>query len=136
MITDIGSIPILVRDAEKAVQWYQEKLGFEIVSDKGHWIAVRPKNSLIIFHLCCECPAWGADTPGGPTGVWLRCGESVQFMDKATGAVIPRSPQENVERTYRELKSKGVEFSEELSESPFGKYAIFKDLDGNEFYIW
>lgn len=39
------------------------------------------------------------------------------------------------ERTYRELKAKGVEFSTELTTESFGTYAIFKDLDGNEFWI-
>ena len=136
MITDLGSIPILVNDAEKALRWYHEKLGFEIVNDKGHWIAARPKNSLTVLHLCGKCSSWGADTPGGQTGIWFKCGESVQFNDESTGAVIPRSQQENVEDTYLELKGRGVEFSTELRDSPLGKYAVLKDLDGNEFYIW
>jgi len=137
MITDVGSIPILVHDAEKAARWYEEKLGFEIVNAKGHWIAVRSRSSSILLHLCGKCPEWGDDTPGGQTGIWLKCGESVElFRNSTTGAMIPRSGQDNVEKTYSELRSKGVEFSKELSDSPWGKYAIFKDLDGNEFYIW
>jgi len=35
------------------------------------------------------------------------------------------------------LRSGGVEFSVELTRTPWaeGKYAIFKDLDGNEFWM-
>ena len=40
-------------------------------------------------------------------------------------------------RPYRELKSRGVEFDVELMEAPWGggKYAIFKDPDGNKFWM-
>jgi uncharacterized glyoxalase superfamily protein PhnB len=48
---------------------------------------------------------------------------------------LPASNPENVERTYFELKRKGVEFSEELTATDWGKYAILKDPDGNEFEI-
>jgi uncharacterized glyoxalase superfamily protein PhnB len=39
------------------------------------------------------------------------------------------------EKTHQMLKSRGVEFEVELTEAPWGggKYAIFKDLDGNKF---
>jgi uncharacterized glyoxalase superfamily protein PhnB len=41
------------------------------------------------------------------------------------------------EKTYQEPKSRGVGFEVELTEAPWGggKYAIFKDLDGNEFWM-
>jgi uncharacterized glyoxalase superfamily protein PhnB len=51
------------------------------------------------------------------------------------GQVIPASKPENVEATYHELKRKGVEFSQELTTTAWGKMAILKDLDGNEFEI-
>jgi uncharacterized glyoxalase superfamily protein PhnB len=55
--------------------------------------------------------------------------------DETTGQVIPASKPEDVERVYLELKKNGVEFSEELATTNWGKYAILRDLDGNEFEI-
>ena len=136
MITDIGSIPILVNDAKSSAKWYNEKLGFEIASNEGHWVAVRPRGSNTIFHLCEKCDAWENDRPGGNTGIWLKSGESETFKDEKSGALIPRSKAGSVDATYAELKKKGVEFSQELADSPWGKYALLKDPDGNEFYLW
>ncbi len=47
----------------------------------------------------------------------------------------PRANPKDVERTYLELKRNGVEFSEELTTTDWGKYALFSDPDGNEFEI-
>jgi predicted enzyme related to lactoylglutathione lyase len=35
--------------------------------------------------------------------------------------------------TYEELSERGVEFSQQPSEQPWGIWAQFKDPDGNEF---
>ena len=53
--------------------------------------------------------------------------------DRESGQLIPASNPDDVERTYLELKKIGVEFSEELTSTDWGKYYILKDLDGNEF---
>ncbi len=136
MISGVGSIAILVRDPKKSAEWYHDKLGFEIVEERGHIVFVRPRGSRgALLHLCGECDAWEGDKPGGRTGVWLHCGEIVLRRDMESGMIIPSSAPEQVERTYEELKGKGVEFSEELTTTSWGKYAVFKDPDGNEFEI-
>jgi catechol 2,3-dioxygenase-like lactoylglutathione lyase family enzyme len=114
MIEGIFSVAVLVKDAERAAEWYRDKLGFEVMKD-GHWVTCRPPGSKVQFHLCEPCKEWGDDAPGGNTGIALLC--------------------DDVERTYRELKSKGVEFAKELTRGKSGAYAVFKDLDGNEFWI-
>jgi catechol 2,3-dioxygenase-like lactoylglutathione lyase family enzyme len=118
MLTKIASIAVLVNDAEKAAKWYQEKLGFELESRQGHWVTVRPHGSKsVVLHLCERCREWGDDKPGGSTGLFMKC--------------------DNKETTYKEMKDSGVEFTVDLKEFPMGggKYAIFKDLDGNEFWM-
>lgn len=52
-----------------------------------------------------------------------------------TGQLLPASTSSEVEKTYLELKKNGVEFAEELTSTNWGKYAVFKDLDGNEIEI-
>ena len=136
MITGVGSAAVLVRDARKSAQWYREKLGFEIVGIEGHIVFVRPNGSQgALLHLCERCDDWGNDQPGGRTGIWLRCGELTLRKDERTGRTIPASNPANVEKTYSELKKNGVEFSQELTSTSWGKMAILRDPDGNEFEI-
>jgi predicted enzyme related to lactoylglutathione lyase len=116
MFNEIGSVAVLVNDAKKSAQWYQEKLGFQLDAMQGHWVAVKPPGSKTILHLCGNCQDWGDDLPGGQTGIFIKCDDK--------------------EKTYEEMKNKGVAFTVELSEFPSGgKYAVFKDLDGNEFWM-
>ena len=136
MITGVGSISILAHNAKKSAEWYRDKLGFEIVATQGHSVFVKPRGSqTLLLHLCGQCDAWEKDQPGGRTGIWLQCGEITMRKDEATGHLVPASNPDNVEKTYFELKEKGVAFGEELTTTAWGKYAIFKDTDGNEFEI-
>lgn len=135
MITGLGSVAVLVRDAKVAAQWYEEKLEFEIVEDRGHAVFVKPAGSDVLIHLCEKCKDWGNDSPGGRTGLWFRSGSLLRDRDPKSGYVIPSSCPSNVERTYAELKSRGIEFTQELTTTSWGKVAIFKDPDGNEFEI-
>ena len=136
MISGVGFVAVLVHDAKKSAEWYHDKLGFEIIGIEGHPVFVKPKGSQTsMLHLCGRCHEWGNDQPGGRVGVWLQCGEIIIRKDEKTGVVIPASKPEDVEKTYLELKKKGVEFSEELTTTDWGKLAILKDPDGNEFEI-
>ncbi len=125
---------MLVRDAPKSAEWYRDKLGFEIVGAEGHAVFVRPGDSPSLIHLCGECEAWEGDRPGGRTGIWFSCGQILMGRTKS-GILLPSSRPEDVEKVYHELKARGVEFAEELKSTSWGKYAIFKDPDGNEFEI-
>jgi uncharacterized glyoxalase superfamily protein PhnB len=77
----------------------------------------------------------GLTDQGGALGFGSKCGEITIRMDEKTGQALPASKPESVEKTYLELKNSGVEFSEELTTTSWGKYAILKDPDGNEFEI-
>jgi catechol 2,3-dioxygenase-like lactoylglutathione lyase family enzyme len=136
MITAVGSVAVLVNDAKKSAEWYREKLGFEIVGIEGHTVFVKPRGTqALLLHLCERCDSWENDRPGGRTGIWFQCGEIRIRRDEKTGQVLPASNPEDVERTYFELKKNGVEFSEQLTTTDWGKYAILRDPDRNEFEI-
>lgn len=136
MITGVGSLAVLANDPKKSAEWYRDKLGFEIVGAEGHSVFVRPKGSSTpLIHLCGKCDSWGDDRPGGRTGLWFSSGEIVMQRHPKTGQLLPASKPEAVERTYQELKAKGVEFAEELVSTNWGKYAIMKDPDGNEIEV-
>ena len=114
MLSGVGSVAILVKDAKKSAEWYRDKLGFEIVQNKGHVVFVKPIGSGTLLHLCGKCGAWEKDRPGGRTGVWLHCGEVAWRKDKGSGVLVPTSRPEAVEEAYLELKKKGVEFTEHV----------------------
>lgn len=116
MFTEIASVAVLVRDAKKAAEWYRQTLGLE-VTIQGHWVAAKFPRSEVAIHLCGENKDWEDDRPGGQTGIFIK--------------------SDDKEKTYKELKSKGVEFDVDLTDAPWGggKYAIFKDLDGNKFWM-
>jgi catechol 2,3-dioxygenase-like lactoylglutathione lyase family enzyme len=134
MIKGVGSAAVLVRDARRSAQWYRDKLGFEIIGIEGHAVFVQPPQG-ILLHLCEKCDDWENDQPGGRTGIWLRCGDLMLRKDANTGKIIPASNPANVEKTYHELKKNGVEFTQELKTTSWGKIAILRDPDGNEFEI-
>lgn len=90
MIAEIRSIPIIVSDLDAAISWYQEKLGFEVRERDGHWVTVAPEGWASEIHLCKM-----DELEPGNTGILLLA--------------------DNLEDTCKELKEKGVEFTQEPS---------------------
>ncbi len=109
MITTIGDVAVVVSDAKKSAEWYREKLGFKVFSSEGHWVTVGPANATTIIHLCED------KLEPGNTGIGLVC--------------------DDLQKTYAELSSKGVDFTKKPADDGFGMYAMFKDPDGNEFWL-
>jgi lactoylglutathione lyase len=112
-IIQIATIAVMVSDENKAKEWYKKKLKFEVMSDEPHWIVLAPKGSSTGFHLCPD-----AELEPGNQGIVLKA--------------------DNIEKTCKELKDNGVEFVRELFPSEWDenvRYAVFKDPDGNEFWL-
>ena len=113
MIDRLRSVAVVVSDETKAKEWYRDKLGFEVQDDMEHWVVVAPRGSSTGIHLCK-----GESLEPGNTGILFY--------------------SDNVEVAYQELKRKGVEFTRELGKAEWNenmKYAMFKDPDGNEFWL-
>ena len=116
MITHVKFVSIPTSDQDKALAFYTEKLGFKLVTDqpfseKQRWIELRIGGSDTRFVLF----AMDDVKPGGNFNGALAC--------------------DNVERTYEELKGRGVEFIAPPTTQPWGSFAIFKDIDGNKFVL-
>jgi len=111
MIKSVPFVAVVVSNANKSAEWYKEKLGMEIRDKEGHWVTVAPKGSKVLLHLCETTPL-----EQGNTGIAL----SVDDLDKA----------------YKEMSSKGVEFTKKPVKAKWGSSAMFKDPDGNEFWLF
>jgi predicted enzyme related to lactoylglutathione lyase len=117
MITHIKFVGVPVRDQDRALKFYTEKLGFEVATDQPmgaqRWIELRIANAttrLVLF------------TPEGHEN---RIGT---FFNGSIGC-------DNVEATWRQLSQRGVEFKQPPTKQPWGTYAIFLDPEGNEFVL-
>ncbi len=118
MITHVKFVSIPVRDQNRALDFYTDKLGFTILtdqpfSDKQRWIELRiPKaeTRVVLF------------TPEGHEGhVGMFSGVSFSCPD--------------VEATYAELLARGVAFDGPPEKQPWGTFATFKDSEGNGFVL-
>ena len=118
MIKAVKFASIPVRNQDIALEFYTAKLGFSVATDqpfgpKQRWIELRIPGAdtrLVLF------------TPDGHED---RIGSlsNVTFL------------ADNVQRTFEELSSRGVEFPTPPESMPWGTYATFKDPDGNQFVI-
>lgn len=109
MISGIRDVAIVVSDSQKSLKWYTEVLGLEARDTQGHWITVAPKGSATVLHLC-----EGEELERGNTGIALLA--------------------EDIEKTFNELKAKGVKFPHPPKDDGWGVYAQLEDPDGN--IIW
>jgi len=89
MISRIGTVAVLVSDAQRSKDWYVEKLGFTVLEDSGHWVVVGPVGSTVGLHLCQMEPL----EPGN-TGITLLA--------------------DDLEATYKTLKGGGLSSVETL----------------------
>lgn len=120
MITTAKFVTINVSDQQRALEFYSNVLGFEVLADAPYgeemggqagdrWIEVAPK--------------------GAQTGIVLQ-----RAAAEEVGGFAPVVfDSDDIVATGDELKAKGVEFTQDPAEMPWGWWAQFKDPDGNEF---
>ncbi|HEX5476162.1 MAG TPA: VOC family protein [Vicinamibacterales bacterium] len=117
MITHVKFVGIPTRNQDAALAFYTEKLGFKVATDQPmgaqRWIELRLGSS--------------------DTGVVLFTPEGHE--DRIGTFFNGSLATDNVERTYEELKARGVEFTAPPQKQPWGTFAKFKDVDGNEFVL-
>ena len=118
MIKRIKFLGIPVRDQDRALAFYTEKLGFRILTDqqfseKQRWIEL--------------------SIPGAETGVVLFTPEGHE--DRIGTFVNTSWEVDNLEKTYAELQAKAVEFAGPPQKQPWGSFVILKDSEGNQIVL-
>ncbi|MBL6854100.1 MAG: VOC family protein [Alphaproteobacteria bacterium] len=119
MITQVKFISIPVKDQQRALKFYTEKLGFRIATDQEMG-------------------------PGGQRWIELRIGKAetrvVLFTMEGEEARVGTHMNtslvcDDVDATYRQLSERGVEFEGPPKKEPWGSYVIMKDSEGNRFVV-
>jgi len=122
----ITNVTLVVSDQQRSVEFYTEKVGFEIktdVSAKGgsRYVTVGPKGQDLELALW---PIGGATDPSQ--------------KEVAKSWAPGRSPPivvrvSDCRGTHKTLSEKGVKFLQEPFDHPWGVSATFVDPDGNLF---
>jgi catechol 2,3-dioxygenase-like lactoylglutathione lyase family enzyme len=118
MIKRIKFLGIPVRDQDRALRFYTEKLGMRVLTDQEF----SPTQRWIELQI-----------PGAETGISLFTPEG---HEDRIGTFINASVEvDNVEKTYAELQAKGVEFKGPPEKQPWGTFLIMKDSEGNQIVL-
>jgi len=118
----IVHIALVVKDYDEAIDFYTDKLHFNLVEDTyqpeqdKRWVVVSPPGSDGVTLLLAK-----ASNP-----------EQEAFVGKQTGGrVFLFLNTDDFWRDYNEMKSKGIKFVREPKKQEYGMAAVFEDLYGN-----
>ena len=118
----LSLVAIVVDDYDKAIAFYTEVLGFELVEDTyqpeqdKRWVVVRPKGE------------------GAASLLLARAADASQARfvgNQAGGRVFLFLETDDFWRDYETYVTRGVVFERPPAEQPYGTVAVFRDLYGN-----
>lgn len=122
LIQSLVHIAIVVRDYDEAIDFYTNKLHFDLVEDTyqseqdKRWVVVSPPGS------------------NGTTILLAKASKPIQEQfigNQAGGRVFLFLGTDDFWRDYNEMKEIGIEFEREPKDANYGTVAVFKDLYGN-----
>jgi lactoylglutathione lyase len=119
VITGIASTSVFVKDQQESLNFWVEKVDFEVICDlelepNFRWVEIAPRSSNSSINLYPKSLISKKDLKPMPVIVFRT---------------------NDIHSTFNNLKAKGVTFSRTPLKSILGIYAMFKDIDGNEFLI-
>ena len=126
----IGNAQLWVHDQDEALAFYTQKVGMEVRSDVTvpelgdfRWVTVGPVGQPDIAIALMAIP--------GPPVMDPKTAEQVKdLMSKGFAGTIFLTT-DDCQASYEELKGRGVEFTEEPEERPYGIDSSFRDPSGN-----
>lgn len=120
-LNKIGYITLLVKDQDKALKFYIEKLGFQkhqdlVIAEKMRWVTVSPKGQTDL-----ELTFVVANSDEKRKAVGKQAGDHV-FLTLET---------DDCRKEYKALKAKGVKFYGKPEVQSWGVDVVLEDLYGN-----
>ena len=130
----IANAQLWVHDQEEALAFYTEKLGMEVRADvtlpelgNFRWLTVGPAGQEDVAITLMAIP--------GPPVMDPETAEQVRtLMAKGFAGTIFLTT-DDVRAAYKELSARGVEFTEQPEERPYGIDSGFRDPSGNSFRL-
>lgn len=119
----IAHVSLVVSDYDEAIEFYTQRLGFELLEDTPvepgkRWVLVAPPNT------------------AGTSILLARASNGDQLSrvgNQTGGRVFLFLHTDDFWRDYRALKSRGVAFVRDPNQEAFGTVAVFEDLYGNRW---
>ena len=126
----LSTTQLWVHDQDEALQFWTRKVGWEVRMDATmpelgnfRWLVVGPAAQPDISVVLMPIP--------GPPVLDEQTAEQVrELMGKGLAGTIFLTT-DDCQAAYEELKSRGVEFTEEPEERPYGIDSGFRDPSGN-----
>ena len=131
MLKSLTNVNVWVQDQDEALAFYTEKLGLELRNDvtvpemgNFRWLTVGvPGQEDVAIVLMA--------VPGPPVFDEETSSKLKDLVAKgAAGGLFFAA--DDIDATYQELKDRGVEFSQEPTDQPYGVDAGFRDPSGNQ----
>jgi len=126
----IANAQLWVNDQEEALAFYTQKVGWEVRADVTlpelggfRWLSVGPPSQPDIAVVLMEIP----DPPVMDAGT---AGQVRELMAKGFAGTIFLST-DDCQASFEELRARGVEFTEEPEDRPYGIDSAFRDPSGN-----
>jgi uncharacterized glyoxalase superfamily protein PhnB len=130
----IATTQLWVHDQDEALAFYTQKLGMEVRTDvtvpelgNFRWLTVAPPDQDEIAIVLMAIP--GAPVMDNGTAEQVRA-----LMAKGFAGTVFLTT-DDVQSSYEELKGRGVEFTEEPEQRPYGIDSGFRDPSGNSFRL-
>ena len=117
MLRGVSKVRVRVRDQERAKRFWVDTMGCKVAQDAAYgderWLEVLLPDSVVLVLELGDGP--DDDTPPGQpnTPVFFHC--------------------DDVDATWRELVERGVTFTQDPVDMPFGRWSLFQDDEGNRF---
>jgi predicted enzyme related to lactoylglutathione lyase len=130
----LSTAQLWVHDQDEALAFYTDKVGWEVRADvtvpelgNFRWLTVGPPAQPDVAVVLMAIP--------GPPVMDAETAEQVRtLMGKGFAGTIFLTT-DDVQAAYEELKGRGVEFSEEPEERPYGIDSAFRDPSGNNIRL-
>jgi uncharacterized glyoxalase superfamily protein PhnB len=130
----LSTTQLWVHDQDEALAFYTEKLGLEVRSDVTvpemgdfRWLTVGPAGQPDIAIVLMAIP--------GPPVMDEDTAEQVRTLMARGFAGTIFLTTDDVHAAYEELRARGVEFSEEPEERPYGIDSGIRDPSGNSIRL-
>ena len=110
----LGYVNFFVSNFERAFKFYKDQLGLEVLTNDAEF-------------------GYASFDTGAVQIAFAKANDQPELIGRHTGIGLV---VEDLEAVYEELRAAGVEFEMPPEKQPWGGFmAMFKDPDGNVFYL-